>query len=29
MVAREAEATLGDGFGYFYVQPLLGDDWTL
>ena len=20
---------LGDGFGYFYFQPLLGDDWTL
>ena len=20
---------LGDGFGYFDFQPLLGDDWTL
>ena len=20
---------LGDGFGYVYFQPLLGDDWTL
>ena len=19
---------LGDGFGYVYFQPLLGDDWT-
>ena len=29
LITRFSHSYLGDGFGYFYFQPLLGDDWTL
>ena len=28
LVSGTRVVLLGDGFGYFYFQPLLGDDWT-
>lgn len=29
MMAPGLDKILGDGFGYIYVQPLLGEDWAL